>query len=196
MKSFRAPELKESASLPSAEGVVMTLDRSLRFPPNAADVYLKLGPSCVGLVVEPDRRSARRSITDPCVPALQQWDLTHRLPLSPLGCGGRLRCHSLSSSCNSVFLVSLVSAASCRSSSAIRAATNSRRPDFLGFSKNPMANPPCFPYSTSRRFSSLIMSRRYLVCRFTSNYRCPESFGFKFQSFWQDIVIDHQNSFF
>jgi hypothetical protein len=55
------------------------------------------------------------------------------LPPSRLGCG-RLRCHSLISFRNSLFLVSFVSVASCRSSSAIRPAAKSGRPDFFGFS--------------------------------------------------------------
>ena len=52
---------------------------------------------------------------------------------SRFGCG-RLRCHSLISVRNSLFLVSFVSVASCRSSSAIRPAAKSGRPDFFGFS--------------------------------------------------------------
>jgi hypothetical protein len=55
-------------------------------------------------------------------------------PPSRLGCG-RLRCHSLISDSNSLFLVSLGSVASCRSSSAMRPAAKSGRPDFFfGFS--------------------------------------------------------------
>jgi hypothetical protein len=42
--------------------------------------------------------------------------------------------HSLISFRNSLFLVSFVSVASCRSSSAIRPAAKSGRPDFFGFS--------------------------------------------------------------
>lgn len=64
----------------------------------------------------------------------------YRLPLSSRDCE-RLRSHSLISSCNSVFLVSIVSVASRRLSSAIRPATKSGRPDFLGFSKSPTAVP-------------------------------------------------------
>src|ERR1700674_2960694 len=64
--SIRTQELKETASVPSDEGLVMTLDTSLLFrlnPERAADVYQKLGPSFVDVVVEPNMRSAIRAIT-------------------------------------------------------------------------------------------------------------------------------------
>ena len=64
--SIRTQELKETASVPSDEGLVMTLDTSLLFrlnPERAADVYQKLGPTYVDVVVEPNMRSAIRSVT-------------------------------------------------------------------------------------------------------------------------------------
>src|SRR5713101_2650455 len=64
--SIRTQELKETASVPSDEGLVMTLDTSLLFrlsPENAAQVYQKIGPSYVDVIVEPNMRSAIRSVT-------------------------------------------------------------------------------------------------------------------------------------
>ena len=55
------------------------------------------------------------------------------LPLS-FFCFTRVRCQSSISFCNSLFLVSFVSVASSRCSCAIRAAANSGRLDFFGFS--------------------------------------------------------------
>jgi prohibitin 1 len=64
--SIRTQELKETASVPSGEGLVMTLDTSLLFrlsPEKAAEVYQKIGPGFVDVVVEPNMRSAIRSVT-------------------------------------------------------------------------------------------------------------------------------------
>jgi len=64
--SIRTEELKETASVPSDEGLVMTLDTSLLYrlnPEKAAEVYQKIGPSYVEVVVEPTLRSAIRSVT-------------------------------------------------------------------------------------------------------------------------------------
>ncbi len=64
--SIRTQELKETASVPSDEGLVMTLDTSLLFrlnPERAAEVYQKIGPQFVDVVVEPNMRSAIRSVT-------------------------------------------------------------------------------------------------------------------------------------
>ena len=64
--SIRTQELKETASVPSDEGLVMTLDTSLLFrlnPEKAAEVYQKIGPQFVDVVVEPNMRSAIRSVT-------------------------------------------------------------------------------------------------------------------------------------
>jgi prohibitin 1 len=64
--SIRTQELKETASVPSEEGLVMTMDTSLLFrlnPEKAAEVYQKIGPQFVEVVVEPNMRSAIRSVT-------------------------------------------------------------------------------------------------------------------------------------
>jgi prohibitin 1 len=64
--SIRTQELKETASVPSDEGLVMTLDTSLLFrlsPEKAAEVYQKIGPNFVEVVVEPTLRSSIRSVT-------------------------------------------------------------------------------------------------------------------------------------
>jgi prohibitin 1 len=64
--AIRTVELKETASVPSEEGLIITLDASLLFrldPSKAADVYQKLGPSYRDVVVEPTLRSAIRAAT-------------------------------------------------------------------------------------------------------------------------------------
>jgi prohibitin 1 len=64
--SIRTEELKETASVPSDEGLVMTLDTSLLFrlnPERAADVFQKIGPNFVEVVVEPTLRASIRSVT-------------------------------------------------------------------------------------------------------------------------------------
>src|SRR5271155_5227011 len=64
--SIRTQELKETASVPSDEGLVMTLDTSLLFrlnPEKASDVFQKIGPTYIDVVVEPNMRSAIRAIT-------------------------------------------------------------------------------------------------------------------------------------
>jgi prohibitin 1 len=64
--SIRTQELKETASVPSDEGLVMTLDTSLLFrlsPDKAAEVFQKIGPNYVAIVVEPTLRSSIRSVT-------------------------------------------------------------------------------------------------------------------------------------
>src|SRR5271156_4042657 len=64
--SVRTQELKETASVPSNEGLVMTLDTSLLFrlnPSRAADVFQKIGPNYIEVVVEPTLRSAIRAVT-------------------------------------------------------------------------------------------------------------------------------------
>ncbi len=64
--SIRTQEQKETASVPSNEGLVMTLDTSLLFrlsPERAADVFQKIGPNYVEVVVEPTLRSAIRAVT-------------------------------------------------------------------------------------------------------------------------------------
>ncbi|HYL45581.1 MAG TPA: prohibitin family protein [Candidatus Limnocylindrales bacterium] len=64
--SIRTQELKETASVPSDEGLVMTLDTSLLFrlsPEKAAEVFQKIGPNFVEVVVEPTLRASIRSVT-------------------------------------------------------------------------------------------------------------------------------------
>jgi prohibitin 1 len=64
--SVRTQEIKESASVPSSEGLVINLDTSLIYhlnPAHAADVYQKLGPRYVEIVVEPTLRAAIREAT-------------------------------------------------------------------------------------------------------------------------------------
>jgi len=64
--SVRTNELKEQASVPSNEGLIITLDTSLLFRLDAAkasEVFQKIGPRYVEVVVEPNLRSAIRSIT-------------------------------------------------------------------------------------------------------------------------------------
>ncbi len=64
--SIRTQEMKETASVPSNEGLIMSLDTSLlfRLDPSKADiVYRNLGPRYVGVVIEPNLRSAIRAVT-------------------------------------------------------------------------------------------------------------------------------------
>jgi regulator of protease activity HflC (stomatin/prohibitin superfamily) len=64
--SIRTQEKKETASVPSNEGLIMTLDTSLLYrldPARAADVYRTIGPRYEGIVVEPNFRSAVRAVT-------------------------------------------------------------------------------------------------------------------------------------
>jgi regulator of protease activity HflC (stomatin/prohibitin superfamily) len=64
--SVRTQEQKETASVPSNEGLIMTLDTTLLFrldDSRAADVYQKIGPRYIEVVVEPNFRSAIRGVT-------------------------------------------------------------------------------------------------------------------------------------
>src|SRR6266566_7802639 len=64
--SIRTQEIKESASVPSSEGLVMNLDTSLIYhlnPDKAADVYQKIGPRYMDVLVEPNLRAAIREST-------------------------------------------------------------------------------------------------------------------------------------
>jgi len=64
--SVRTQEQKESASVPSSEGLIMTLESSLLFhldKDRAADVYQKLGADYQLKIVEPTLRSAMREAT-------------------------------------------------------------------------------------------------------------------------------------
>jgi len=64
--SVRTQEQKETAAVPSSEGLIMTLEASLLFhldKEKAADVYQKLGPDYRAKIVEPTLRSAMREAT-------------------------------------------------------------------------------------------------------------------------------------
>jgi regulator of protease activity HflC (stomatin/prohibitin superfamily) len=64
--SIRTQEVKETASVPSAEGLVMNLDTSLIFhlnPARAADVFQKIGPRYTDVLIEPNLRAAIREAT-------------------------------------------------------------------------------------------------------------------------------------
>lgn len=64
--SIRTQEQKETAQVPSSEGLIVSLDTSLLFrldTSRAADVFQKIGPRYVEVVVEPNLRSTIRAIT-------------------------------------------------------------------------------------------------------------------------------------
>jgi regulator of protease activity HflC (stomatin/prohibitin superfamily) len=64
--TVRTQEVKESASVPSSEGLVINLDTSLIFNLNAqlaADVYQKIGPNYIQVLIEPNLRAAIREAT-------------------------------------------------------------------------------------------------------------------------------------
>ncbi len=64
--SVRTQELKETASVPSAEGLVMNLDTSLIYHldrDKAAVVFKEIGPNYVMVLIEPNLRSAIREAT-------------------------------------------------------------------------------------------------------------------------------------
>src|SRR6266567_4410959 len=64
--SIRTQELKETASVPSSEGLVINLDTSLIYhlnPEKAAEVYQKIGPNYVQVLIEPNLRSSIREAT-------------------------------------------------------------------------------------------------------------------------------------
>ena len=64
--AIRTVELKETASVPSEEGLIITLDTSLLSrldPTKASEVYQKIGPSYIDVVVEPMLRSSIRAAT-------------------------------------------------------------------------------------------------------------------------------------
>jgi prohibitin 1 len=64
--SIRTQEIKESASVPSAEGLVMNLDTSLIYhvdPAKSSDVYQKIGPGYETVLIEPNLRAAIREAT-------------------------------------------------------------------------------------------------------------------------------------
>lgn len=64
--SVRTRELQEKASVPSTEGLIVTLDTSLLFrlkASEAAKVFRSIGPNYTDVVVVPNLRSAIRSVT-------------------------------------------------------------------------------------------------------------------------------------
>ncbi len=64
--SIQTQTIKETAAVPSNEGLIMTLDTSLLFrldSSRAAEVYQKVGPGYIERVVEPNLRSAIREVT-------------------------------------------------------------------------------------------------------------------------------------
>ena len=64
--SIQTQTIKESASVPSSEGLVMNLDTSLIYhlnPDKAADVYQKIGANYETVVVEPTLRASIREST-------------------------------------------------------------------------------------------------------------------------------------
>jgi regulator of protease activity HflC (stomatin/prohibitin superfamily) len=64
--SVQAQTVKESASVPSSEGLMMSLDTSLIYhlnPDHAAEVFQKIGADYENIVVEPTLRSAIREST-------------------------------------------------------------------------------------------------------------------------------------
>lgn len=64
--SIRTQEIKESASVPSSEGLVINLDTSLIFnlnPEKAAEVFQKIGPNYIQVLIEPNLRAAIREAT-------------------------------------------------------------------------------------------------------------------------------------
>ena len=64
--SIQSQTIKESASVPSSEGLVMNLDTSLIYhlnPDKAAEVYQRIGANYENVVVEPTLRAAIREST-------------------------------------------------------------------------------------------------------------------------------------
>jgi len=64
--SIRTQEIKETADVPSSEGLIVTLETSLLFRlkrENAAQVFQTIGPNYMDVIVEPNLRSAIRSVT-------------------------------------------------------------------------------------------------------------------------------------
>jgi regulator of protease activity HflC (stomatin/prohibitin superfamily) len=64
--SVRTQEIKETASVPSNEGLIISMDTSLLFrldPSKAPEMYRTVGPHYADVVVEPNLRSAIREAT-------------------------------------------------------------------------------------------------------------------------------------
>lgn len=64
--SVQTQEVKETADVPSREGLILNLETSLLFqvdPAKAAEIYRTVGADYIGTIVEPQFRSAIREIT-------------------------------------------------------------------------------------------------------------------------------------
>jgi len=64
--TIRTQEIKETASVPSNEGLIITMDTSLLFhldPDKTADLYRRVGPRYAEVIVEPNLRAAIREAT-------------------------------------------------------------------------------------------------------------------------------------
>lgn len=64
--SIRTQEIKEHADVPSSEGLIIGLETSLLYrldPARAAEVYQRIGPRYVEVVVQPNLRSVMRAVT-------------------------------------------------------------------------------------------------------------------------------------
>src|SRR5712692_3124880 len=64
--SIKTQEVKETAEVPSKEGLTMDLEGSLLFrldPTRAADIYKTIGPDYIEIAVQPQIRSAIREVT-------------------------------------------------------------------------------------------------------------------------------------
>jgi regulator of protease activity HflC (stomatin/prohibitin superfamily) len=64
--SVQTQEIKETAEVPSQEGLILSLETSLLFqldPSKAADIYRTVGSNYIGTIVEPQFRSAIREVT-------------------------------------------------------------------------------------------------------------------------------------
>lgn len=64
--SIRTQEIKEHADVPSSEGLIIGLETSLLYrldPGRAAEVFQKIGPRYVDVVVTPNLRSVMRAVT-------------------------------------------------------------------------------------------------------------------------------------
>jgi prohibitin 1 len=66
LMTVRTQELKESAAVPSREGLILKMDTSLLFhldPARASQVFQKVGENYVGVIIEPILRSSIRDAT-------------------------------------------------------------------------------------------------------------------------------------
>jgi prohibitin 1 len=64
--TIRTQEIKETASVPSNEGLIMTMDTSLLFhldPDKTAELYRRVGPKYREVIVEPNLRATIREAT-------------------------------------------------------------------------------------------------------------------------------------